>query len=292
MNLEENIGNKKYLALVILTGIVFVFIFIFLMIFIWTRPVNKEEKTNTEDKTLGYYTDSKFEFSDQVNEYYNVISAMLSSNEVDQLYELLDEEFIKFNSFDKESFRKYLTNKKLSGKSFELQEYKNTSFRGNKVIKLSLRSNDSSNTNLAVTILEKSPNDYTICFDNLIAYISEDKNYENNGVKITLSNQSYFSNEYKANIKIINTSSSNIVLNKQKAAEIIYINQGENLNTLVSNNILMGQPLTIEPNQSINYQIRFLISDFTFANVKKLIIKDVTNESTGNTQDIEFDISI
>lgn len=291
MNLEED-DKKRYLVLVTLIGALFVMIFIALIIFIWTKPINKVEKVSTSESKLGAYSDTKFSLEEQIKVYSDSISALLTSNDSNELFKMLNDEFIKFNSFDNEKFKKYLSDKRLFGRSLKLKEYKNTSFKGNTVIKLLYETNDSNNISFIVNIFEKSPNDYTISFDNLISYIDEDKNYESNGLKITLSNQTLFSNEYKANIRITNISGSDVILNKQKAAEIIHLNQGENLNTVVSNNILMGQSLALQPNQSITYPIRFLISEFSFNSIKKIIIKDVTNENTNNTQDIEVDVSV
>lgn len=290
MNLEED-DKKKYLLLVTLVGILFILTFFAIIIFIWTKPVSNAEKVSTSESKLGTYSDTVFSLEEQIKNYSDSISALLISDDSNELFDILNDEFIRFKSFDNEKFRKYLSDKKLFGKSLKLKEYKSTSFKNDTVIKLVYETNDSDNINIIVNIFEKSPNDYTISFDNLISYIAEDKNYESNGIKITLSNQTYFSNEYRANIKITNISDSNVILNKEKAAEIIYLNQGENLNTIVSNNIFMGQPLTLSPEQSIVYPIRFLISEFTFNSIKKLVIKDVTNESTNNTQDIEIDIS-
>lgn len=290
MDLEES-DRKRYLILVILAGILFILLFITLIIFIWIRPIKSEDKTPTSEKKLGNYSNSKFSLEDQVNIYFNVLSSLLTSQDSDELFKMLNKDFLEFKSLTKENFREYLSEKNLLGREFTLKEYKNTRFRNENIIKLSFKTNDSDNVSQIVTVFEKSPNDYTISFDNLISYISEEKNYENSGLKVTLSNQTYFSNEYRANIKITNISNSNIILNSQKSAETIYLNQGENVNTIVSNNIFMGQPLTLQPNQSINYSIRFLISEFSFNSIKKIVIKDVTNESTKNIQDIEFDIS-
>lgn len=290
MNLEED-DKKKYLLLVTLIGALFVMIFIAIIIFIWTRPINNVEKISTSESKLGTYSNATFSLEEQTKVYSDSISALLTSNDSDELFEMLNSEFKKFNSFDKEKFKTYISNKKLFSKNLKLKEYKSTGFKNNTVIKLLYETNDSDNINFIVNVFEKSPNDYTISFDNLISYIDEDKNYESNGLKITLSNQTLFSNEYRANIKITNISGSDVILNKQKSAEIIYLNQGENLNTVVSNNIFMGQPFALQPNQSITYPIRFLISEFSFNSIKKLIIKDVTNENTNNTQDIEINIS-
>lgn len=291
MNLIEN-DKRKYLILVILSGILAVLVFIAVIIFIWTRPIIKsEEQIKTENKKLGSYSKSNFSLEDQVKVYSALLTAKLSANDSAELYQILNEEFIKFNSFNKESFNMYLSQKEVYEKKLVLKEYKNLKFGNENIIKLSFETNDLENVNQSVTVFEKSPNNYTIAFDNFIAYIDNDRSYESNGLKIILSKQTYFTNEYIADIKITNVSNSNIILNKDKAAEIIYLNQGENLNTIVSSNILMGETLTLEPNQSINYPIRFLISEFTFNSIKKIIIKDVTNERTNNTQDIEIDIS-
>ena len=105
-----------------------------------------------------------------------------------------------------------------------------------------------------------------------------------------MSKQSYFSNEYITNIKISNVGKYNIELNRDKSAETIYLNQGGNNNVIVSTNIFMGQTVVLNPDDSINYNIRFLIPDFTFGSISKIVLKDVTNISTNNTQDIEIDI--
>ena len=291
MNLREH-DKRKYLILVILSGILAVLVFIAAITFIWTRPIIKSgEQIKTEDKELGSYSKTNFSLEDQVKVYSALLTAKLSANDSEELYQILNEEFINFNSFNKDSFNMYLSQKELYGKKLVLKEYKNLSFRNENIIKLSFESNDSDNISQIVTVFEKSPNNYTIAFDNFVAYIYDDRSYESNGLKIILSKQTYFTNEYIANIKITNVSNSNVILNRDKSAEIIYLNQGENLNTIVSSNMLMGETLTLEPNQSINYPIRFLISEFTFNSIKKIIIKDVTNESTNNTQDIEIDIS-
>ena len=123
-----------------------------------------------------------------------------------------------------------------------------------------------------------------------ISYNSDEVSFEENGLRVTLYNQTLFSNEYKTNIKITNISNSVITLNKQKASEVFYINQGLESDKKVSTNILMGQALSLNSGESINYTISFLISEFTFDSIKKFKIKDVTNEDTNNTQNIEINL--
>ena len=289
-DLEEN-NQKKFLILVFLIGIVVLIIFISLIISIWSRPLEKNiDEVDTNDKKIGNYSNINFSFENQVNLYFTYLNSLLNSGNYEDLYKLLDEQFIQYASLDKEKFIDYIKQKNIIGKNFKLVEYKNVTFDKNNIIKLSLQSNDSEQTAFNIIVKEKSPNDYTIAFDNLVKYIEEKKEYEENGLKIELSKQSYFSNEYITNIKISNVGKYNIELNRDKSAETIYLNQGGNNNVIVSTNIFMGQTVVLNPDDSINYNIRFLIPDFTFGSISKIVLKDVTNISTNNTQDIEIDI--
>lgn len=291
MNIEED--KKKYLIMVVLVGILFICVFISILIYIWSRPIgNSVEEKRTEDKSLGFYTNVKFSLEEQVKIYSSNISSDLTSNNIYDLFNKLSKSYIEYNSLDMEKFNKYIDEKNLNGKKLNLKEYKNTTFNNNNIIKLTFETDEKKDkSNITVTVYESSPNNYTIAFDNFISYIGDEVSYEENGLKITLYDQTVFSNEYRTKIKIENISNSNIVLNKQKASEIFYINQGEGFDKIVSSSILMGNSLNLKPSDSINYTLNFFISDFTFAKIKKLIIKDVTNESTNNTQNIEINLS-
>lgn len=290
MDIDED--RKKYLVLVILAGILFICIFIAIVIFIWSRPIGgTEDKQSTAEKSLGSYTNVSFSLEEQVKIYSSNISSLLTSNDIDGLYKILNEDYIKYSDFDKNKFKKYIGQKNVSGKNLNLKEYKNGKIGNNKVIKLILETDEQSNkVSIPVTVFETSPNIYTIAFDNFIAYNSDEVSFEENGLRVTLYNQTLFSNEYKTNIKITNISNSVITLNKQKASEVFYINQGLESDKKVSTNILMGQALSLNSGESINYTISFLISEFTFDSIKKFIIKDVTNEDTNNTQNIEINL--
>ena len=283
--------KRKYLVLVILSAFIVFFVFVVLVIVIWSRPLQKNyDDVNTNEKKLGEYSVSKFSLDTQINIYANSICSMLSSNDYDGLYELLDDEFIKYASLNKDAFKDFINKKGLGGKSLEVTEYKNVKFEKNNIIKLTIQTRNNPKITQIVIVKEKSPNDYTITFDNLVKFEQQEKKYEINGLEIILSNQAYFSNEYKANIKITNVSNSNIVLNKNKSAEIFYLNQANNVSTVVSSSIMMGKTMQLNQNDSINYNIRFLISDYTFNMINKLIIKDVTNESINNIQDLEIEL--
>lgn len=290
MDIDED--RKKYLVLVILAGILFICIFIAIVIFIWSRPIGgTEDKQSTAEKSLGSYTNVSFSLEEQVKIYSSNISSLLTSNDIDGLYKILNEDYIKYSDFDKNKFKEYIGQKNVSGKNLNLKEYKNGKIGNNKVIKLILETDEQSNkVSIPVTVFETSPNIYTIAFDNFIAYNSDEVSFEENGLRVTLYNQTLFSNEYKTNIKITNISNSVITLNKQKASEVFYINQGLESDKKVSTNILMGQALSLNSGESINYTISFLISEFTFDSIKKFIIKDVTNEDTNNTQNIEINL--
>ena len=290
MDIDED--RKKYLVLVILAGILFICIFIAIVIFIWSRPIGgTEDKQSTAEKSLGSYTNVSFSLEEQVKIYSSNISSLLTSNDIDGLYKILNEDYIKYSDFDKNKFKEYIGQKNVSGKNLNLKEYKNGKIGNNKVIKLILETDEQSNkVSIPVTVFETSPNIYTIAFDNFIAYNSDEVSFEENGLRVTLYNQTLFSNEYKTNIKITNISNSVITLNKQKASEVFYINQGLESDKKVSTNVLMGQALSLNSGESINYTISFLISEFTFDSIKKFIIKDVTNEDTNNTQNIEINL--
>lgn len=290
MDLEERFGSKKYLALVILVGIICIIVFVFSLVYIWTRPIFKDDNKTTAELDVGNYAESSFSIDDQVKIYSNYIASLLSNEDIAKLYSMLDSQYKEFTSYSEEDFGKYLISKKLKGKNLKLQEYKNASFNGKRIIKLNYTDTENS-VSQDITVVEKSPNDYTINFDNIMAFIKKEKNYEINGLKITLSNQAYYSNEFKVRLAITNIGNSNVIFNQSRAAETIYLSQGANANTLVSSSIFMGQPFTLIPNQTINYELRFLISDFTFTNIQNIVIKDVINTGTGNTQDIEININ-
>lgn len=289
MDLEEN--NKKiYLAIVSLVGVLFVLIFIMLIIFIWKKPINSTNNESTEDMKLGKYSNVTFSIEEQARLYTSNISTFLSSGDYEQLFNILKKEYIEYNSFDVAKFREYIIGKKINNKRFSLKEYKTSSYNGMKIIKLNLQDENDENFNFVVNVFEASPNDYTIAFDNFVDYIPEEKKYNIDSLEVVLYNQVYYSNEYRTSIKITNKGLNNFLLNKDKAAEIIYLNQGENNDIKISDSVLLGKSLELKPNQSINYSIRFLISEFSIEQLKKIIIKDVTNEATNNTQNIEINL--
>ena len=100
-DLEEN-NQKKFLILVFLIGIVVLIIFISLIISIWSRPLEKNiDEVDTNDKKIGNYSNINFSFENQVNLYFTYLNSLLNSGNYEDLYKLLDEQFIQYASLDK-----------------------------------------------------------------------------------------------------------------------------------------------------------------------------------------------
>lgn len=288
--MEKDSKEFKYLIYSTGVGILALLIFLIIIIYIWSRPTKKVDDTQTVDKDIGKYTSVSVTNDEQVNKYFSAVSTLLAKSNIDELYNLLDDSYLKYTKYDKQKFKQYILSKNLYDKKISMKEYKSVKFANRNVIEFAIYAGDKDNIKLDVTLFETLPNQYTIAFDKFIAYYPDEVNYESNGIKVTLKDQEYFSDEYRANMKISNTGTTNVTFNKSAGAEVVYLNQGADYNTIVNTHMFMGEEYILQPNVTLNYNIKFSISDFTFSSIKKILIKDVTNANNNTTNDIECNI--
>lgn len=188
---EENIITVITVICIIITLIVVVITWVFNM-----GEKNKEKNLNTYEE-INYKTEMLSEYSD-------IITNLLKTTKIEELYDKLDFKFLSENSLNRENIRDYLLNNGLIGNSIGIIS---SDCIQNGDIYIFRYYYKNYNDNKYVNIIESKPYEYVISFEQ---DITELENYENNYTSSNNNIDCYLSlidtgNEFiKFNIKITN----------------------------------------------------------------------------------------
>lgn len=293
MNNETN-KQKSILVLCILSGIIVIFAVFMLLKMIWSSD---NTTTKTEEKVIssaveggvGTYKSITYTQEKQVQRYASSILASLLASNTKNLYGQLDSGYIKYYDMTEEKLKEQMTSKGIYGKELKVSKYELINYKKKKYFKIHV-SNMTNTINTSFMIIETSPNNYTLAFDDFMFYHETGKEYLNEDIKMTIRSELGIVNKYTLNVTLENTSKSEIILNKANNYEIFYLRLSNGTDKRIESTVLAGESVSFVPNQKLNYTFEYTLSALEFQSIKSQIIKEVTLTKINKTQEISFDL--
>ena len=284
---EEN--NKLPLLILLVLGVITtVIISIYCFVGIWSKKAETiDDKTDTNNTVGTFNISYNKSLTAQVNEYADDIFFHIGISDVNWLFENLDKGYVSYKKYDINSFKEYLNKKGILGKTFKATTFTNASKDDNRII-LVQYSDSSTRTNGRLVIIEYSPNNYGIAFDDYVYYNQASIDYKNLDLDISIKEQTIFAQSIKMKVSITNNSDYTYCLNYNKEYEMFSLVFSDDTKTEPIIGTSVGNQIMLEPRKTLNYNLEFSMSDIKYINYKKLIIKDVKNMSTNTTENFEI----
>ncbi len=288
MNMEN---NKLPLLIILGLGIVATLIVaVYCFIGIWTKSYDNNNIEDDEKKLeeIGSYTRIyNIDLASQVSEYTEDIFFRIAMSDVDWLFDKLNEEYIAYKNFNRDTFKAYLEKEGILGKNFKTAEYTSTTKNNDRVIIVDMATEDNTSRD-RIVIIEYSPNNYKIAFDDFISSINTPIKFKISGLDITVSEQQVFTQSIKIQLSIANNTDSNFTLNSNKEYEMIVLEFSDNTETLPIVGTSIGREIELNSGKTLNYNMEFSITDINNINYSKIRIKDVKNLSNNSVDDLEI----
>lgn len=264
------------------------------IMFIWKNnlmpketPENTTDIMGVQDTDLGKYSGAIVTRETQLKMYVSDLISKIQSSDIDSLYELLEPGYIEYFNVTKTSLEENLKSKMILGKKLEMSKYKFTNASDKNVFVVEYSSLDSY-INGKINIIEKSPNNYFIAFDDFIAYDKEPKTFVKDGLSLTVSNQVYFSSKYLLDATFKNLNETSYIYNSNNLYEnnFLLLNSSKEIRTLST--VVSGDSVELAKNAEIKYKLEFNISELSFSAIDGILIKDIKSSTTNIAQDYTF----
>ncbi|MDF2865790.1 MAG: hypothetical protein K0R72_607 [Clostridia bacterium] len=292
---EEIQNNPKLFISIIISGIIFIIILlIFSLVLIWsknddTNVVGGNEATSDNIET-GKYVYKTTSEGQVVEKYCRDILDTFSMQDKDEIYNLILKEYSNYRGFNKDTLFDNLRKKGLIGKLLKFYSYQSVSHdRYGKVFEIEIGTYDSY-VKEKILLIEASPRNYKVSFDGFIGEDNSKKEIIRDGLKMTITNVREFVSEMQIKITINNISSNDIVINKQGNYENIYLKLKNGSEVRMSSVWLSGVTKTLTSNSTINLDLQFNPEYLLTGAVNAIVIKDVYNDISRETKDLEFPI--
>lgn len=299
--MNKLLKNKNLIYIILLViGIIAIFTFaISTFISIWfgddtSKDPNTqiEEELNYDDTNptskVGTYNTVSWNVKKQVNYYARWICDALQTKNVKRINELISAEYKEHFGLNDEKLIKLLETKGMWGKTINMDKYEYVTYGDNKVFKLHIYSQDKTVDDY-INLIEYSPKKVAISFDNFITANKKPKEYIRDNVKYTFSNEIIFDTRYKVNLKITNNSDSDVILNKTKDYENMYLNFTSLTSEKVISTVFAGETITLKPNTEFNTILEFNIQDLSFSKIKGVTFEKITFTKNDITKDVEIE---
>lgn len=298
MNILEEINNirrqepgNKLLLWLALGVVVVITTAILLLVIIW-KPKNEtgrnSEKKIETNNSIGNYNRISFSEDDQIKEYVEDIMMYLSTENIDQIYNMTSEEYLKYFELDKAELKKRLVEKGILSNVVYSDKYEVINLGKSKLIRINVLSHKSGAIDEKINIIEYSPNNYKIAFDRFVYNDIKEKEYIREGLNFVVYNQVMFDNLYKISLSIENNTEDNVVLNSKQEHEIFYLDTDSGIEYKPTVSMLYGNITPINPSSSMNFTLSFNVTDTTMNSISSIIVKNVLLEKTDITTDIEL----
>lgn len=290
---DINLNSKKIVILLYL-GIAFVTILtIFILGSIWSSDSNTETEQNVEvlDEELSSYVFTNYDYDDVISKYFNEILAILSSENKQEIYELVSSDFLELTGYSEDELYEYLNKKTLIGNLFSCEQYIVLEHSNLGVI-YEIQLYTSSNVQEKILVIEDSPNNYTISFDNYICENDYDYSITKSNLKITLEKIIEYTTKVYITLSLENTGNEEIIINNKNYYEDVFLTFTKSTtgNVVHTNYWLSGQELSLASSEKITKEFIFDISDLSSGVMNSIILYDVYNEATKQTSDLEYEL--
>jgi hypothetical protein len=291
---EEIQNNPKLFISIVITGMVLIVVMVvFLLIFIWSpknNTANTNKAQNSQNIKNGSYIYTTTSEKQVVEKYCSNILDILSMQNKDDIFNLVLKEYTSYMGLNKDTLYDELKQKGLIGKLLKFYSYNKVSHnKYGQVFEIEIGTYDSY-VKEKILLIESSPRNYKVSFDGFIGDDSSKKEIIRDGIKMTINNVREFSSEVQVKFTIENVLNSDIVLNKQGNYENIYLKLNSGAEIRTSSVWLSGVIKTLTPNTTFNLDLQFNPGYLLSGTANTIVIKDVYNNISKETTDLEFPI--
>lgn len=287
--------TKLIKILTILIGVVCI-VAIILIVLVWKfnfvdKVVNREEPTPTIEQNLGKISYVDYTAETVLNKYLDIINNYLYNADIDNLYELLSDNYKETFNYTKEKLYSNFKGKNIFGKKFPTIKYSAASLNGFRVYAVSLTSEDNSVT-FDLNIIEKSPNNFSFSLDKYILTAKPDSHQTTNGIELNIKDITYYNDRIVTRAKLTNSNDYKIFVNTQNANESIYYripSYDGDVDYITNAFVFGGISKEINSNSNIDLTFDSNISFSNFSAIDKLVLKDVKLSENGIITELEYD---
>lgn len=281
------IRDKEITAILVMSCTIVVIIAVLLLILVWTT--DRTEPEEVIEYSVGVLdTRNQLTADDYVKKYFSIIESKLTSEDYDAIYGYLAEDYVKSTGMTKEKLKNYLKSRKIVGQPLVLKSYENTALVGYSNIYIMNINQKDGIYDLNVVLKEKSPNNFTIAFDEFIDEKTNQLNAVFNSVNLSVDRVTRYSNYIEFEITVKNLYDEDIILNSQKQAECIYLKLADNSIIAPFGSVLGGTKLTLRSQRSKTYIVKYRLENKMMNSIQSLVIKDIYYEGKNITSDAEF----
>lgn len=289
--------DDKKIATICSIGIAIVLIIaIVVIVSLWRNAFSIPDTTNqivdtttSENTGIGTYETVNMTRQLQIQAYVTQIATAFQAEDIETIYNMVSPDYLEYFSMDKDTLKTSLENKGIYGKKIEMSDVTASTLKGYTIMTISYSTNNGKITG-NLNVIERSPNNFKIAFDDFIMYIKDPVEYIVDGFKLTLSNQVYFTNSIRmaANLKNMNTDTYIINTNGLYENHYLKLSNGAEYRTLSS--ILIGEERRMEPGSEMNYRLEFSLPTNSYSSIRSILIKDIANEKTNISKTYEFEL--
>ena len=277
-------AQRKLIVTFILAVIVVIIITIVALIFIWMP-----EKELEPEYEVGKISQNVVTSDNMLDNYANKIRELLVAKDVDTLYTLLSKDYIEYKKFDKVSFKKFLENKNMMGKTIEVVQYMKHTVKGyNAVYQIDLKAANEAYS-LDVIIREIAPEKYTISFDKFIDYVENVQTSTVMSVKLEINSRLRLTNGVQYQLKVSNNYDKDIIINKNKSSiPVLLVNSSDYSKQPIATSIATVA-LKLKASEFRTFSVAFNVDSATdHSTYNLLVLRDVAFGDSIGAQDIEF----
>lgn len=293
--IDEIKENPRLLVIVLVTGVVAVTIFaIFLLIIVWTPKTNIVDNNGiivSEDIKIGRYNMPYINENAIVERYCRNILNTFSGGDINLISGVILPEYLEFRGINKSEINTILTQKGLLGKILKFSDYKvATHPMYGRVFEVSISSHDGTYSD-KMFIIQKSPNDYKVSFDGFIGSKNNVKTSTIDGLRLEINQMKELTTLISTKITLTNVSGHTITINKDNNYENIYLKLSTGSEIRMSSTWLSGETKELVNGHAVNLNAEFVTSGLSSGLAKSIIIKNVYDNISRETKDIEFEIN-
>ena len=225
--LEENEEN-----LVSIITILFIVLSVFIIIILWVNTIG-----DITNKAINQLTEVDYD-NNMKNEYQNILSTLLNTNHIDELYKKLEIEYISKNNINEDNIREFLLKNNLIGNSiYFISSDVIDNINGTKIFRFYYK--NYSNYKY-VNVIEINPNEYYISFEqeNIVDYINFVTSGVYEGIRYEIAPLETTSNSIKYELKITNENEldANIDFNDVNALQLVTSSGNISLGGVIAEN--------------------------------------------------------
>ena len=290
--LREKINERNLAIICIVIIAITIIIVINLLYLIWKpKSENTDNKFIKEDELTSEYKFTNYKSQDVVEKYFTEIVTILGNGNIHEIYEYISKEFLDEKKYDKEQLYNYLKNKSLIENLLSATQYKYIEhYNLGRIYEITVVS--TTNVENKILLIEESPNNYKLSFDNFINEANPNNSATKNGLKVTVNNIKEYTSKMYITLTLENVGTEEIIINDKNRIEDVYITflKNQNLSVPNSNSWLNGKEKILRPSEKVTQKLIYTLTDLSSSVLESIVIKDVYNKATEEISDLEFNL--